>query len=199
MGKRSWLSSLPLELGERSSPTSAHQGAVVKAFEAGRSARSGTMCLPGHPIAGSEKMGIEAASAGALGRHKVYPHTALEADQLAEALTTVTALWQNPAAVAGRGTHANWPDHDEVLAAPAIFPICWLFHSSIHWLGAARESGIYFRLAAGGASETSHAHCRQKWNPVMWPGHPFRQPRCGAGAVWTAFTQAFWIDFTQRN
>lgn len=148
-----------LELGEAVlTDVGSTKGAVVKAVEQA----FGTLparFVPGHPIAGSEKSGIEAASAGLFGRHKVIL-TPLEATS-AEALDTVTALWQTLGADV---EHMPLADHDEVLAATSHLPHLLAF-SLVDTLAGRSENLDIFRYAAGGFRDFTRIAAS---DPVMW-------------------------------
>lgn len=148
-----------LELGDAVlTDVGSTKGAVVKAVELAFGAVP-PQFVPGHPIAGSEKSGIEAACAELFKRHKVIL-TPLDntADQ---ALTRVTALWQTLGADV---EHMPLNDHDEVLAATSHLPHLLAF-SLVDTLAGRSENLDIFRYAAGGFRDFTRIAAS---DPVMW-------------------------------
>jgi cyclohexadieny/prephenate dehydrogenase / 3-phosphoshikimate 1-carboxyvinyltransferase len=113
----------------------------------------------GHPIAGSEKSGVQAAKAD-LYRHHSVILTPLE-DTNAEALSLVQALWQ----VAGaKVLKMDVAHHDQVLAATSHLPHL-LAYSLVDTLAKQNESQEIFRYAAGGFADFTRIASS---DPTMW-------------------------------
>lgn len=115
--------------------------------------------VPGHPIAGSEKSGVEAARATLFRRHKVIltplPDTSRQAVEL------VGKLWQT----LGADVESMPVDeHDEVLAATSHLPHLLAF-SLVDTLAARSENLEIFRYAAGGFRDFTRIAAS---DPVMW-------------------------------
>jgi len=115
--------------------------------------------VPGHPIAGSEKSGVEAAKAGLFNHHKVIL-TPLE-NTSEEALQLVSSLWQQLGADV---EHMPLADHDEVLAATSHLPHLLAF-SLVDTLAARSQNLDIFRYAAGGFRDFTRIAAS---DPVMW-------------------------------
>ncbi len=134
------------------------KGAVVKAVEQAFG-QIPPLFVPGHPIAGSEKSGVEAARAELFRRHKVIL-TPLE-NTSEQALELVTRLWH----CLGADVEAMpLADHDEVLAATSHLPHLLAF-SLVDTLAARSENLEIFRYAAGGFRDFTRIAAS---DPVMW-------------------------------
>ncbi|QIB51694.1 bifunctional prephenate dehydrogenase/3-phosphoshikimate 1-carboxyvinyltransferase [Pseudomonas sp. OIL-1] len=118
-----------------------------------------SLFVPGHPIAGSEKSGIEAARADLFKRHKVIL-TPLE-NTSEQALERVASLWR---ALGGDVEFMGLTDHDEVLAATSHLPHLLAF-SLVDTLAARSENLDIFRYAAGGFRDFTRIAAS---DPVMW-------------------------------
>lgn len=115
--------------------------------------------VPGHPIAGSEKSGVEAANAGLFRRHKVILTPAENADPAA--LEQVDQLWR---ALGADVEHMDVEHHDEVLAATSHLPHLLAF-GLVDSLGKRSENLEIFRYAAGGFRDFTRIAGS---DPVMW-------------------------------
>lgn len=115
--------------------------------------------VPGHPIAGSEKSGVEAANAGLFRRHKVILTPAENTDPAA--LEQVDQLWR---ALGADVEHMDVEHHDEVLAATSHLPHLLAF-SLVDSLGKRSENLEIFRYAAGGFRDFTRIAGS---DPVMW-------------------------------
>ncbi|PAU86472.1 bifunctional prephenate dehydrogenase/3-phosphoshikimate 1-carboxyvinyltransferase [Pseudomonas sp. WN033] len=134
------------------------KGAVVKAVEQAFG-QIPPLFVPGHPIAGSEKSGVEAARAELFRRHKVIL-TPLE-NTSEQALELVTRLWH----CLGADVEAMpLADHDKVLAATSHLPHLLAF-SLVDTLAARSENLEIFRYAAGGFRDFTRIAAS---DPVMW-------------------------------
>ncbi len=100
--------------------------------------------IPGHPIAGAEKSGVEAARADLFVRHRVIL-TPLE-DSDPEALATIDAMWRLTGADVVRMDVA---EHDRVLAMTSHLPHLLAF-ALVDSLANQPASDEIFRCAAGG-------------------------------------------------
>jgi cyclohexadieny/prephenate dehydrogenase / 3-phosphoshikimate 1-carboxyvinyltransferase len=134
------------------------KGAVVTAVEQAFG-KVPARFVPGHPIAGSERSGVEAADAKLFERHKVIL-TPLEQTEPA-ALDLVTALWR---ALGADVEHMALADHDEVLAATSHLPHLLAF-SLVDTLASRSENLEIFRYAAGGFRDFTRIAAS---DPTMW-------------------------------
>ncbi|WP_416311259.1 bifunctional prephenate dehydrogenase/3-phosphoshikimate 1-carboxyvinyltransferase [Pseudomonas sp. W03] len=115
--------------------------------------------IPGHPIAGSEQSGVEAANAKLFRRHKVILTPLDNAD--ADAVLCVESLWR------GLGADVEQMDvehHDEVLAATSHLPHLLAF-TLVDSLAKRSENLEIFRYAAGGFRDFTRIAGS---DPVMW-------------------------------
>lgn len=134
------------------------KGSVVAAACASYGAAPSQL-VPGHPIAGSEKSGVNAADGGLFVGHRVIltPH----ADSGADHLARVQALWQGCGAMV---TEMSAADHDEILAATSHLPH-FLAFSLVDTLAGLRANREIFRYAAGGFRDFTRIAAS---DPVMW-------------------------------
>jgi 3-phosphoshikimate 1-carboxyvinyltransferase len=115
--------------------------------------------VPGHPIAGSEQSGVEAANAGLFRRHKVIL-TPLESTDPA-ALALIDGLWR---ALGADVEHMQVEHHDQVLAATSHLPHLLAF-TLVDSLAKRSENLEIFRYAAGGFRDFTRIAGS---DPVMW-------------------------------
>ncbi|WP_442969258.1 bifunctional prephenate dehydrogenase/3-phosphoshikimate 1-carboxyvinyltransferase [Pseudomonas sp. Q1-7] len=115
--------------------------------------------VPGHPIAGSEKSGVEAANASLFRRHKVILTPVENTDQAA--LQSVDRLWR---ALGADVEHMEVEHHDEVLAATSHLPHLLAF-GLVDSLAKRSENLEIFRYAAGGFRDFTRIAGS---DPVMW-------------------------------
>ncbi|AZD81025.1 bifunctional prephenate dehydrogenase/3-phosphoshikimate 1-carboxyvinyltransferase [Pseudomonas chlororaphis] len=115
--------------------------------------------VPGHPIAGSEQSGVEAANGQLFRRHKVIL-TPLEQTEPA-ALAVVDKLWRELGADV---EHMQVERHDEVLAATSHLPHLLAF-GLVDSLAKRSENLDIFRYAAGGFRDFTRIAGS---DPVMW-------------------------------
>lgn len=148
-----------LDLGEAVlTDVGSAKGSVVRAARrafAGRVQRF----VPGHPIAGSERSGVEAANGDLFRRHKVIL-TPLEETE-PEALERVDRLWR---ALDADVEHMQVEHHDEVLAATSHLPHLLAF-GLVDSLAKRSENLEIFRYAAGGFRDFTRIAGS---DPVMW-------------------------------
>lgn len=120
--------------------------------------------VPGHPIAGKEKSGVEASTADLFESHRVIltplPETSVNALEL------VTNMWETAGAEV---VHLSVDQHDEILAATSHLPHM-LAYALVDCLAGMQERDEIFRFAAGGFADftriaSSHP---QMWNDICF-------------------------------
>lgn len=115
--------------------------------------------VPGHPIAGTEKSGVEASFAGLFEDHRVIltplPGTAVDA------LQQVTAMWE---CVGAEVTHLDAEHHDQILAATSHLPHL-LAYALVDCLAGMRDRDEIFEFAAGGFADFTRIASS---HPEMW-------------------------------
>jgi prephenate dehydrogenase len=115
--------------------------------------------VPGHPIAGTEKNGVEASFAKLYEGRRVIltplEHTA------ADALEVVRAMWARAGAEV---VEMSVDHHDEVLAATSHLPHMLAF-ALVDTLARMHEQAEIFRYAAGGFRDFTRIASS---DPVMW-------------------------------
>ncbi len=115
--------------------------------------------VPGHPIAGSERSGIEAANSELFVNHKVIltpnDQTSLTALQL------VTSIWQTLGADVEQMSVEH---HDEILAATSHLPHL-LAYGLVDCLAKNHDNLDIFRYAAGGFRDFTRIAGS---DPIMW-------------------------------
>jgi len=134
------------------------KGSVVTAAEAAFGAAPAHF-VPGHPIAGTEKSGVEASAADLFQRRRVIltplPYTA------ASAVAAVRTMWEQAGAEVVEMGAAH---HDEVLAATSHLPHMLAF-ALVDTLARMHEQAEIFRYAAGGFRDFTRIASS---DPVMW-------------------------------
>ncbi|WP_296271400.1 bifunctional prephenate dehydrogenase/3-phosphoshikimate 1-carboxyvinyltransferase [Pseudomonas sp. UBA6323] len=115
--------------------------------------------VPGHPIAGSEQSGVEAANAELFRRHKVILTPCEQSDEAALAL--VEGLWRELGADV---ESMDVEHHDQVLAATSHLPHLLAF-TLVDSLAKRSENLEIFRYAAGGFRDFTRIAGS---DPVMW-------------------------------
>jgi 3-phosphoshikimate 1-carboxyvinyltransferase len=115
--------------------------------------------VPGHPIAGSEQSGVEAANGKLFRRHKVILTPLDNAD--ADAVQCVEALWRELGADVEL---MEVEHHDEVLAATSHLPHLLAF-TLVDSLAKRSENLEIFRYAAGGFRDFTRIAGS---DPTMW-------------------------------
>lgn len=113
----------------------------------------------GHPIAGSEKSGVEAANPNLYVNHRVILTPVAETDP--RALALVRAMWESTGAELAEMPVA---EHDEVLAATSHLPHM-LAYALVDALAAMEERQEIFRYAAGGFRDFTRIASS---DPTMW-------------------------------
>jgi prephenate dehydrogenase len=115
--------------------------------------------VPGHPIAGTEHSGVEAAFAELYRNRRVILTPLEETDS--QAMQRVEQMWQDCGAVVST---MEVEHHDEVLAATSHLPHM-LAYSLVDSLAQMKENDEIFRFAAGGFRDFTRIASS---NPVMW-------------------------------
>lgn len=115
--------------------------------------------VPGHPIAGSEKSGVEAANPDLYVDHRVILTPGDETG--GEHLAAVRRLWEG---VGAKVSLMPWDEHDEVLAATSHVPHV-LAYALVDTLARMEENREIFRYAAGGFRDFTRIAGS---DPVMW-------------------------------
>lgn len=115
--------------------------------------------VPGHPIAGGERSGVEAARADLYVRHRVILTPTPDTDPAA--LAAVRAMWT---AVEAEVIEMDAAHHDAVLAATSHLPHM-LAYALVDCLAGMGESGEIFDYAAGGFRDFTRIASS---NPEMW-------------------------------
>ncbi|MCU7865459.1 MAG: prephenate dehydrogenase/arogenate dehydrogenase family protein [Candidatus Thiodiazotropha sp. (ex Lucinoma borealis)] len=115
--------------------------------------------VPGHPIAGTERSGVEAAFAELYRNRRVILTPLPETN--ADALNRVDKMWRQCGAEV---THMSVDHHDEVLAATSHLPHMLAF-TLVDSLARMKENDEIFRFAAGGFRDFTRIASS---NPVMW-------------------------------
>ena len=115
--------------------------------------------VPGHPIAGSEQSGVEAANGKLFRRHKIILTPLDNAD--ADAVRCIEALWRELGADVEL---MEVEHHDEVLAATSHLPHLLAF-TLVDSLAKRSENLEIFRYAAGGFRDFTRIAGS---DPTMW-------------------------------
>ncbi len=115
--------------------------------------------VPGHPIAGTERSGVEASFAELFQRHRVILTPV--AETAPAALACVRTLWESVGAEVVEMEPAH---HDEVLAATSHLPHL-LAYTLVDTLAGMGEREEIFRFAAGGFRDFTRIASS---DPVMW-------------------------------
>jgi len=115
--------------------------------------------VPGHPIAGKEKSGVEASVADLFEDHRVIltplPETSVNA------LSLVNKMWELTGAEV---VQVSVEQHDEILAATSHLPHL-LAYALVDCLAGMQERDEIFKFAAGGFADFSRIASS---NPRMW-------------------------------
>lgn len=115
--------------------------------------------VPGHPIAGGEKSGVEAATADLFERHRVILTPVNETAPAA--LATMREIWTRVGATVSDMEASH---HDAVLAATSHLPHV-LAYALVDCLAGMSDSGAIFDFAAGGFRDFTRIASS---NPDMW-------------------------------
>ena len=120
---------------------------------------AGRRFIPGHPIAGSERSGVDAGNADLFAAHRVIL-TPL-ADTAPEGLALVRSMWEAAGALVET---LDVDEHDTVLAATSHLPHAVAF-ALVNALAASDRSAEIFRFAAGGFRDFTRIASS---DPIMW-------------------------------
>ena len=134
------------------------KGAVVKAARASLGADFARF-VPGHPIAGTEKSGVEAGFASLYQGRRVILTPLAETD--ARATARIDAMWRECGAEI---EYLDIQHHDKVLAATSHLPHMLAF-ALVHHLSNMNDHEEIFRYAAGGFRDFTRIASS---DPVMW-------------------------------
>ena len=115
--------------------------------------------VPGHPIAGKEKSGVEASTADLYENHIVILTPGEETS--VHALSTVTSMWE---ATLADVIHLKVEHHDDVLAATSHLPHL-LAYALVDCLARKQQSEEVFAYAAGGFLDFTRIASS---DPRMW-------------------------------
>lgn len=115
--------------------------------------------VPGHPIAGSEKSGIDAVNPQLFQRHEVILTPLQHTDK--RAVETVVSMWQ---AVGANVSQMAVTEHDNVLALTSHLPHM-LAYTLVDTLAQRSQHDDIFRYAAGGFKDFTRIASS---DPVMW-------------------------------
>lgn len=115
--------------------------------------------VPGHPIAGTEKSGVEASFADLFRQRRVILTPLDHSD--ADAVAAVREMWERAGAEVMEMSVAH---HDEILAATSHLPHMLAF-ALVDTLARMHEQAEIFRYAAGGFRDFTRIASS---DPVMW-------------------------------
>lgn len=115
--------------------------------------------VPGHPIAGSEKSGINSINSLLFEDHQVILTPLNETS--ASHIKKVSSIWTGVGATV---SEMSTTDHDEILAATSHLPHM-LAYGLVDMLSGIRKNQDAFRYAAGGFSDFTRIAAS---DPVMW-------------------------------
>lgn len=115
--------------------------------------------VPGHPIAGKEKSGLDAIDPGLYKDHRVLLTPLPETDT--DAVAVVRSLWEQTGGIV-ESLSAEY--HDDVLAATSHLPHVLAF-AMVDMLASRQEKAEIFRYAAGGFRDFSRIASGET---IMW-------------------------------
>ena len=134
------------------------KGSVAAAAQAAFGTVPGRF-VPGHPIAGTEKSGVEASFADLYRDRRVILTPLAQTD--ADAVALVSEMWRQAGAEV---VEMSVEHHDEVLAATSHLPHMLAF-ALVDTLARMHEQAEIFRYAAGGFRDFTRIASS---DPVMW-------------------------------
>ena len=142
------------------------KGGMVEAYREARGRLGGddgnnelAAFVPGHPIAGSERSGVDAADAELFVNHRAILTPIPETD--AAALKLVRSMWESAGAEV---VELGVDEHDAILAATSHLPHV-LAYALVDALAHSDLSADIFRFAAGGFRDFTRIASS---DPVMW-------------------------------
>lgn len=135
------------------------KGSVIQAAREMLTPKQFSRFVPGHPVAGTEKSGVEASFAELFDAHRVIltPVDATDKD----ALKQIELMWQRAGAEI---IHLPAQQHDAILAATSHLPHM-LAYALVDCLAGMNEHEDIFRFAAGGFADFSRIASS---SPRMW-------------------------------
>lgn len=135
------------------------KGCVVEAAQKVLSKAQLSRFVPGHPIAGTEKSGVEASFAGLFQDHLVIltPLPGTDGD----AVECIARMWESTGA---RIVSMDVSHHDEVLGATSHLPHL-LAYALVDCLAGMQERDEIFKYAAGGFADFTRIASS---SPQMW-------------------------------
>lgn len=135
------------------------KGSVVAAARRSLPGKRLSCFVPGHPIAGTEKSGVEASTAGLFADHLVILTPLVETD--GDKLNVVSGMWESAGA---QVVTMDVDHHDAVLAATSHLPHM-LAYALVDCLAGMQEREEIFRYAAGGFADFTRIASS---SPGMW-------------------------------
>ena len=115
--------------------------------------------VPGHPIAGTEKSGVEAGFPTLYQNRRVIMTPVEQTDQ--DAIAVIDEMWRHCGAII---EYLDVEHHDKVLAATSHLPHMLAF-ALVHYLSNLNDHEEIFRYAAGGFRDFTRI---ASGDPVMW-------------------------------
>ena len=115
--------------------------------------------VPGHPIAGTEKSGVEAGFANLYQKRRVIMTPLPQTDQ--DAISVIDEMWRHCGAII---EYLSVEHHDKVLAATSHLPHM-LAYALVHQLSNLNDHEEIFRYASGGFRDFTRIASS---DPVMW-------------------------------
>ena len=134
------------------------KGSVVTAAQAELGSQINRF-VPGHPIAGTEKSGVEAGFPTLFRDRRVILTPTQQTDD--DAISVIDAMWQHCGAVM---EYLSVEHHDKVLAATSHLPHM-LAYALVHYLSGLNDHEEIFRYASGGFRDFTRIASS---DPVMW-------------------------------
>ncbi len=141
--------------------------------------------VPGHPIAGTERSGVEAGFASLYQNRRVILTPVAETDLAA--VSKVEAMWRDCGAEVER---LEVDHHDKVLAATSHLPHM-LAYALVHHLSGLNEHEEIFRYAAGGFRDFTRIASS---SPEMW-----RDVCLSNGAALVELIEQYQLELEQVN
>jgi cyclohexadieny/prephenate dehydrogenase len=177
-----------LRLAGRQHPPIVTDAASVKGNLLAAARRVGEPLPPAlvlaHPIAGSERSGVEASDATLFADHRVILTPVAGNDPAA--VETVRAMWASTGAEVVEMTVA---EHDAVLAATSHLPHV-LAYALVDALAQSAESAEIFRFAAGGFRDFTRIASS---DPVMWRDIAIANREALLGAIDSFSEHLMWL------
>ncbi len=115
--------------------------------------------VPGHPIAGTEKSGVEAGFPGLYQNRRVIMTPLAQTDQ--DAISVIDEMWCHCGATV---EYLSVEHHDKVLAATSHLPHM-LAYALVHFLSNLHDRDEIFRYVSGGFRDFTRIASS---DPVMW-------------------------------